>query len=162
MEGECVASINYNQATCDHYTLYVANWNFIALTSLSGLLLNILMCDMSSTAKLQKKDSLLFIKKLLFDKAPTKPENTVKIWLTPCSLSVQPAWVGWSHTCLGCPHLLPYNCKRQVQWSLYFKTTHGTKKIWSHITGGLEIKVPFRTKSSGLIIKGGFKIEGLK
>ncbi len=28
-----------------------------------------------------------------------------------------------------------------IQWSLYFKTTHGTKKMWSYITGGLKIKV---------------------
>ena len=28
-----------------------------------------------------------------------------------------------------------------VQWSLYFKTTHGTKKMWSYIEGGLKIKV---------------------
>ncbi len=28
-----------------------------------------------------------------------------------------------------------------VQWSLYFKTTHGTKKMWSYIPGGLKIKV---------------------
>ncbi len=46
--------------------------------------------------------------------------------------------------------------------------THGTKKMWSYIAGGLEIKViqhrklPFGTKSSGLIIKGGLKIEGCK
>ncbi len=34
--------------------------------------------------------------------------------------------------------------RRQVfplQWSLYFKTTHGTKKMWSYIAGGLKIKV---------------------
>ncbi len=55
-----------------------------------------------------------------------------------------------------------------VQWSLFFKTTHGTKKMWSYIAGGLKIKVmehiilPFGTKSSGLIIKGGPKIEGCK
>ncbi len=29
----------------------------------------------------------------------------------------------------------------KVQWSLYFKTTHGTKKTWSYIAGGLKIKV---------------------
>ncbi len=29
----------------------------------------------------------------------------------------------------------------QLQRSLYFKTTHGTKKIWSYIAGGLKIKV---------------------
>ncbi len=29
----------------------------------------------------------------------------------------------------------------QVQWSLYFKTTHETKKMWSCIAGGLKIKV---------------------
>ncbi len=28
-----------------------------------------------------------------------------------------------------------------LQWSLYFKTTHGTKKMWSYIAGGLKIKV---------------------
>ncbi len=28
-----------------------------------------------------------------------------------------------------------------IQWSLYFKTTHGTKQMWSYITGGLKIKV---------------------
>ncbi len=25
-----------------------------------------------------------------------------------------------------------------VQWSLYFKTTHRTKKMWSYIAGGLK------------------------
>ncbi len=55
-----------------------------------------------------------------------------------------------------------------LQWSLYFKTTHGTKKMWYYIAGGLKIKVishrklPFGTKSSGLIIKGGLKIEDCK
>ncbi len=29
----------------------------------------------------------------------------------------------------------------RIQWSLYFKTTHGTKKRWSYIAGGLNIKV---------------------
>ncbi len=28
-----------------------------------------------------------------------------------------------------------------IQWSLCFKTTHGTKKMWSYIAGGLKIKV---------------------
>ncbi len=28
-----------------------------------------------------------------------------------------------------------------IQWSLYFKTTHGTKKMWSYIAGGPKIKV---------------------
>ncbi len=28
-----------------------------------------------------------------------------------------------------------------VQWSLYFKTTHGALKMWPYITGGLKIKV---------------------
>ena len=28
-----------------------------------------------------------------------------------------------------------------IQWSLYFKTTHGNKKMWSYIAGGLKIKV---------------------
>ena len=56
----------------------------------------------------------------------------------------------------------------EIQWSLYFKTTHESKKMWSYIAGGLKIKViqhrklPFGTKSSGLIIKGGLKIEGCK
>ncbi len=55
-----------------------------------------------------------------------------------------------------------------IQWSLYFKTTHRTKKMWSYIAGGPKIKViyhrklPFGTKSSGLTIKGGLKIEGCK
>ena len=31
--------------------------------------------------------------------------------------------------------------KVHVQWSLYFKTTHGTQKMWSRIAGGLKIKV---------------------
>ncbi len=56
-----------------------------------------------------------------------------------------------------------------IQWSLYFKTTHGTKKRWSYIAGGLKIikvnwhrKLHFGTKASHLIIKGGLKIEGCK
>ena len=28
-----------------------------------------------------------------------------------------------------------------IQWSLYFKPTHGTKKMWSYTAGGLELKV---------------------
>ncbi len=28
-----------------------------------------------------------------------------------------------------------------LQWSRYFKTTHGTKKLWSYIAGGLKIMV---------------------
>ncbi len=28
-----------------------------------------------------------------------------------------------------------------IQWSLYFKTTHGTKEMWSYIAGGLKTKV---------------------
>ncbi len=27
-----------------------------------------------------------------------------------------------------------------IQWSFYFKTTHGTKKMWSYIAGGLKVK----------------------
>ncbi len=27
---------------------------------------------------------------------------------------------------------------QQLQWSLYFKTTCGTKKMWSYIAGGLK------------------------
>ncbi len=44
----------------------------------------------------------------------------------------------------------------------------GTKKMWSYTADGLKIKViehrklPFGTISSGLIIKGGLKIEGCK
>ena len=35
--------------------------------------------------------------------------------------------------------------------------------MWSYIAGGLKHrKLPFETKSSGLIIKGGLKIEGCK
>ncbi len=30
--------------------------------------------------------------------------------------------------------------KLKVQWSLYFNTIHGTKKMWSYIAGGLKIK----------------------
>ncbi len=51
---------------------------------------------------------------------------------------------------------------------MYFKTTHGTKKMWSYIAGGLKIKViqhrklTFGTKLSSLIMKGGLKIEGCK
>ncbi len=29
----------------------------------------------------------------------------------------------------------------KIQRSLYFNTTHGTKKMWSYIAGGLKIKV---------------------
>ncbi len=39
----------------------------------------------------------------------------------------------------SCCALYPYfKC---VQRSLYFKTTHGTQKMWSYIAGGLKIKV---------------------
>ncbi len=31
--------------------------------------------------------------------------------------------------------------KYRLQWSLHFKTTHGTKKMWSYIAGGLKRKV---------------------
>ncbi len=27
-----------------------------------------------------------------------------------------------------------------IQWPVYFKTIHGTKKMWSYIAGGLKIK----------------------
>ena len=40
-----------------------------------------------------------------------------------------------------------------IQWSLYFKTTHGTIKMWSYTAG---------TKLDGLIIKVVFKIKGCK
>ncbi len=33
------------------------------------------------------------------------------------------------------------DCRLLVQWSLYFKTTHGTKKMWSYIADGLKMKV---------------------
>ncbi len=48
------------------------------------------------------------------------------------------------------------------------KTTHGTKKMRSYVSAGLKIKaiehrkLPFGTKSSDLIIKGGLKTEGCK
>ncbi len=65
--------------------------------------------------------------------------------------------------CMLIPHRI-----FQVQCFLCFKTTHGTKKMWSYIAGGLKIKVishrklPSGTKSSGLIIKGGLKLAGCK
>ncbi len=34
-----------------------------------------------------------------------------------------------------------YLARKQIQWPLYFKTTHGTKKMWSYIAGVLKIKV---------------------
>ncbi len=49
-----------------------------------------------------------------------------------------------------------------------FKTSHGTKKMWSYIACGLKIKVisciklPLWTKLNGLIIKDGLIIEGCK
>ncbi len=33
------------------------------------------------------------------------------------------------------------NHSSEVQWSLCFKTTHGTKRMWYYIAGGLKIKV---------------------
>ncbi len=33
-----------------------------------------------------------------------------------------------------------------IQWSLYFKTTHGTKKLCSYIAGGPKIKVNLTQK----------------
>ncbi len=45
-----------------------------------------------------------------------------------------------------------------VQWSLYFKTTHGTKKMRSYMY--IAEYFPLGPKSSGLIITGGLKIEG--
>ena len=36
-------------------------------------------------------------------------------------------------------HTLHY--KLLMQWSLYFKTTHGTMNIWSSTAGGFKIKV---------------------
>ncbi len=56
----------------------------------------------------------------------------------------------------------------RVQRSLYFKTTHGNKKMWCYMAGGVKIKViqhadwQFGTKSSSFIIKGGLKIKGCK
>ncbi len=38
-------------------------------------------------------------------------------------------------------HVYLYMYVFSIQWSLYFKTTHGTKKMWSYIAGGLKIKV---------------------
>ncbi len=29
----------------------------------------------------------------------------------------------------------------EIQWSLYFKTTHETKTMWSYIAGGLILQV---------------------
>ncbi len=43
-----------------------------------------------------------------------------------------------------CDHFYPCILRfieAHLQWSLYFKTTHGTKKMWSYIAGGLKIKV---------------------
>ncbi len=60
---------------------------------------------------------------------------------------------------------------QHVQWSLFFKTTHGTKKMWSYIAGGLKIKVIYLTQKIALWdqIKqsynqgtGDLKIEGCK
>ncbi len=55
-----------------------------------------------------------------------------------------------------------------IQWFLYFKTTHGTKEMWSCIAGGLKIKTHL-TKKIALWnqIKqsynlGGLKIQGCK
>ncbi len=86
-------------------------------------------------------------------------------------------WKRWPGTGLPCRHVYSRSPHLQsriqskgdnIQRLLYFKTTHGTKKMWSYIAGGLKIKViqhrkwPFGTKSSGLIIKiEGCKIEGL-
>ncbi len=49
----------------------------------------------------------------------------------------------WFCLCLAHVHGqdLPLYTLQLIQWSLYFKTTHGTKKIWSYIAGGLKIKV---------------------
>ncbi len=55
-----------------------------------------------------------------------------------------------------------------VQWSLYLKTTHGTKKCGLILQVVLNYrsfntkKLPLGAKSSGLIIKGCLKIEGCK
>ncbi len=50
------------------------------------------------------------------------------------------------HNLIHITHLLPTGLPWKfilspVQWSLYFKTTHGTKKMWSYIAGGLKIKI---------------------
>ena len=45
---------------------------------------------------------------------------------------------------------------RTIQWSLYFKTTHGTMKLWSYIAGGPKIKVQWYTN-----MHFGIKIGGL-
>ncbi len=49
-----------------------------------------------------------------------------------------------------------------IQWSLYFKTTHATKKMWSYIEGHLTQKGALWDQISGLIIKCSLKIEGCK
>ncbi len=50
-----------------------------------------------------------------------------------------------------------------VQLSLYFKTTHGPRKCGLILQVVLkQSSLPFGTKSSSLIIKGGLKIEGCK
>ncbi len=42
--------------------------------------------------------------------------------------------------CCFCLWYIHGKCN-EIQWSLYFKITHGTKKMWSYITGGLKLKV---------------------
>ncbi len=56
------------------------------------------------------------------------------------------------------PQTLLWLTDSHVQWSLYFKTTHWTMKMWCYSTGGLKIKVLYHTnctlgpKIDGLII----------
>ncbi len=39
-------------------------------------------------------------------------------------------------------HCIPVSTEMSPgQWSLYFKTTHGAKKMWSYIAGGRKRKV---------------------
>ncbi len=66
---------------------------------------------------------------------------------------VKSAYISGYHDMLLVPHALQYmhaasetenyicNQLDSVQWSFYFKTTHGTKEMWSNIAGGLKIKV---------------------
>ncbi len=58
-------------------------------------------------------------------------------------------------------------CCHTVQWSLYFKTTHGTKEMWSYIAGGLKTsliahKITFWDKILWSYNQGGLEINGCK
>ncbi len=54
---------------------------------------------------------------------------------------------------------LSLTCTLHIQCSLYFKTTHGTKKKWSYIAGGPKIKTTHGTKKKWSYIAGGLKIK---